>query len=126
MTILFALLPVSLSAAPKADPGSEKLCPRSAYQQTVEGVWFEDDLKTEALLFRLAYNSNGEACYAWLNALPSWKIDKAGEAKGKISSKGGMLTFKGKYAVVTLDPKTGNTTFARPNKKANTFGRVTR
>ena len=47
------------------------------FDETYEGVWL--NLQGEEVLrFRIAVNTNGNGCYAWLNPVDEWGIESAG------------------------------------------------
>lgn len=62
---------------PAASGNSARLC--RGYQETIHGYWLNGSGKP-VLGFRFSDNRNGDGCYAWLNAVPAWKIRSAGRS----------------------------------------------
>ncbi len=121
--ILMMLATFAASAGSlKPDSASKSLCKASDYQHSFEGVWFRDN--QDMLLFRLSYNENKDACYAWLNKQKAWGIGSVGSVIGKTRKAGKKIRFTSMRVIVVVDPAKKKATYKRKSKSRVTQGSV--
>ena len=88
----------------RAAPGAYAGC--SPYHERIEGIW-RDATGADRLLFVLASNSNGYGCFALMNAVPEWGVDRPISVFATVTRAGGVREWRTASHHVAVDLDTG-------------------
>lgn len=106
----------------KTTDAARKLCPSTLYDNSVQGAW--SDGNSPVLAFRISWDNDGTACYAWLNAVPTWDIGSTGSAQGSVKTSGDNLQFTNDFILVTFNTEASRAIFQHRGHDRKTLGHL--